>query len=264
MFYNLCVTQTGFGFTRRGNFNNTVRWLLGLMASATIALLAGPTGAKEPEASIVPNRVYFFSGVDIGSASHFYWAGITSAPFGGLDDDGIRLRLFGGAGHYRYQTQSIVGGENSGNISAGEVLIGKRLCFDPTTITAYVGVDIKNYGLALPDPGNRISGTKLGIKFSGEAYTRLTPEWFVTAYGNISSVYRAYGARAAIIRDLTSNFTLGAEGAVMGDALSNEIRVGIVAGTKFGQSIATIAGGVAQNSDRGSGLYTTLTYYVPF
>ena len=174
------------------------------------------------------------------------------------------MRALGGAGHYRYRTQSIAGGENSGTVSAGEILIGKRLCFDPTTISAYAGLEIKNCSLRLPDSGNPVTGTKAGIKSVFEVYTRFAPEWFVTAYGNISSVYRSYSARGAINRDLTSNFTLGAEGAVMGDERSNEIRAGIIAGIKFGQNIATIAGGVMQNSDKGSGMYTTLTYYTQF
>ena len=105
---------------------------------------------------------------------------------------------------------------------------------------------------------------KIGIKAALEFFTRPAPDWFVTAHGNISSVYQNYGSRIAINRNLGRFFTLGAEGAAIGDERSHEIRAGIVGGLHLGRSITTIAAGILQNSDKANGAYSTLTYYAPF
>lgn len=210
------------------------------------------------------NRLYFFTGVDVGHDTGFAWAGVAAAPFGKLDEDGIRLRVLGGNGHYRYNTQAVAGGENKGEITSGEILIGRRLLFDSVTITAYAGLDVRNYRLQHPDPGNPESGSKAGIKAAMEIYARTAPTWFTTAYANISSVFQNYSVRAAFSHEFTPTFALGIEGALFGDTRYNEQRAGLIATMKFARSIVSIASGIAKNSDKGSGEYTTLTFYSPF
>lgn len=242
-----------------------VRFAVGVAAFVAIACNAFALQAAEvtPAASNL-NRVYFFTGADIGNDTGFGWAGLTAAPFGKLDEDGMRLRVLGGFGQYRYHTQAVPGGENEGSISSGEILIGRRLLFDPVTITAYAGLDVRNYRLQHPDPGNPESGERIGIKAALEIYARIAPKWFATGYANISSIFQNYSVRAAINRELTSTFALGIEGALLGDTRYNEQRAGLIASMKFARNIITVASGIVQNSDKGSGEYATLTLYSPF
>jgi len=240
---------------------SAARRVAALMVIATITIHASSANAEELDPT---NRRFAFGGIDVGNASTITWIGLGGAPLSNLDEDGIRLRALGGAGYYRYRTQSVPDGKNTGVVTAGEILIGRRLTFDPTTVTASLGIDLKNYSARLPEPDNPLRGTKIGIKAALEFFTRPAPDWFVTAHGNISSVYQSYNSRIAVSRNLGRFFTLGAEGAAIGDERSHEIRAGIVGGLQLGRSIATIAVGMLQNSDKGSGTYSTVTYYAPF
>jgi hypothetical protein len=149
-------------------------------------------------------------------------------------------------------------------ITSGEFTIGYHKSFEATVVTGYIGIDAKNYRLQNPDPGNLESGSRIGVKAILELYTRTAPDWFVTAYGNISSVFTTYAARAAVNHEIAPGFALGAEGGLLGDAHHNEQRAGAIATLSFAKASVSVAGGVARSSDASSGAYTTLTLYAPF
>lgn len=238
----------------------------GFVARAmALAIAASPVVLKADELrSPVASRAFLFGGVDAGQTYGFVWTGVTAIPFGNLGDDGVRVRAMGGLGQYEYNTSAVPGGKNKGTITSGELLIGNRKSFGAMVLTGYVGLDAKNYSLRDPDPGNPESGSRAGIKAALELYARTAPEWFVTASGNISSVFQNYSARAAINNELTPGFALGAEGALLGDERYDEQRAGLIATMTFAKSSLTVASGVAHSSDNGSGVYTTLTIYAPF
>lgn len=233
------------------------------MAYAAVAAFSLVLQAEEL-VSPVASRAFLFGGVDAGQSSGFVWTGITAIPFGTLGDDGLRLRAMGGAGQYEYRTSAVASGTNKGTITSGELLVGYHKSFGATVLTSYVGLDAKNYSLKNPDPANPESGSRTGVKAAIELYTRTAPDWFVTAYGNISSVFQNYSARAAVHYELTPGFALGAEGGLLGDERYDEQRGGLIATITFAKSSLTVAGGIARSSDNGTGAYTTLTLYTPF
>jgi hypothetical protein len=230
-----------------------------------LAIAASPFAVKADELrSPVSSRAFLFGGADAGQTYGFVWTGVTAIPFGDLGDDGIRVRAMGGLGQYEYNTSAVPSGKNKGTISSGELMIGNRKSFGAMVLTGYVGLDVKNYSLRDPDPGNPESGSRAGIKAALELYARTAPEWFVTASGNISSVFQNYSTGAAINHELTPGFALGAEGTLLGDERYDERRAGLIATMTFAKRSITIASGLAHGSDNGSGVYTTLTIYAPF
>lgn len=245
------------------------RWLAALML--VIAVAAGPASAGDvpvyPDYGSTDrwkNRIYFFSGADIASDSQFGWAGLVTAPFGALDRDGGRFRIAGGAGRYRYDTGAVPGGVNEGRVATAEILFGFRRGTGNTIATAYLGANVEDQNLRASDPGNPTAGTAVGAKVLLEFFSRLTPEWIVRASAAASTVHRRYSARAAVAHELPSGFAVGLEGSVHGDRRYVEPRAGVFVRTTFGRSTVTLSGGALSNSDKGGGLYTTLSLYAPY
>jgi hypothetical protein len=131
-------------------------------------------------------------------------------------------------------------------------------------VTGYLGLDVKHYSLQDADPANRETGTHAGIKAAIELYTRTAASWFMTAYGNISSVFGNYSARAALHHELAPGLALGVEGVLLGDRRYDEQRAGLIATLTLPKSSLTMAGGVATSADNGTGAYTTISLYAPF
>jgi hypothetical protein len=228
--------------------------------------LAGDASIRADFSPIDPlkNRIFFFSGLDVARDSAFGWAGLAAAPFGSLHDDGFRLRILGGAGRYRYRTTAAFSGLNDVSVAGGELLAGFRRSFANGAITAYAGPHVEEQRLAEPDAGNAAAGTAFGIKTAIETYARLDSVWLVNASASASTVHRAYHARAALTRELAPVFAIGIEGAVYGDVRYVEPRAGILASATFGRSVLALAGGVLSNSDKGGGIYATLSLYAPY
>jgi hypothetical protein len=237
-----------------------------IVARIAVSISANLPFALYAEELVAPvaSRAFVFSGVDAGRNSTFVWAGATAIPFGTLVEDGLRLRIMGGFGSYDYHTSATAGGTNSGRISSGELMAGYHKSFGAAVVTGYLGLDVKHYSLQYADPANPESGTHAGIKAMIELYARTAASWFVTAYGNISSVFGNYSARAALHHELMPGLALGVEGALLGDRRYDEQRAGLIATLTLPKSSLTVAGGVATSTDNGTGAYTTISLYAPF
>ena len=217
-----------------------------------------------PSTDPLKNRIFFSSGLDVAHDSAFAWAGVDAAPLGLLNEDGLRLRIFGGAGRYRYRTDATFSGFNEANVLSAEVLAGFRRSSANAAITLYAGPHIEEQRLAEPDHANTAAGTALGVKAAIEVYARLGPVWLVNASASASTVNRAHHARAALMRELSPVFAVGIEGAVYGDARYVEPRSGIFVSMTYARTVFTLAGGVLSNSDKGGGAYATLSLYAPY
>lgn len=237
----------------------------GMAKAVALLATAVPSFVQADElTSPVASRAFLFGGADLTRNSAFSWSGVTSIPFANIGEDGFRLRAMGGIGRYEYRTSAVAGGKNNGTIKSGELLFGNRTSFGATVLTGYLGLDVKNYMLDDPDPKNPESGSRAGIKAAVELYTRTAPDWFVTGYANISSVFQSYGLRGAVHHEFKPGVALGAEGGILGDERYDEERLGLIATLAFSSVNITAAAGVAHSTDNGSGGYTTLTLYAPF
>lgn len=237
----------------------------GMAKAVALLATAVPSFVQADElTSPVASRAFLFGGADLTRNSAFSWSGVTSIPFANIGEDGFRLRAMGGIGRYEYRTSAVAGGKNNGTIKSGELLFGNRTSFGATVLTGYLGLDVKNYMLDDPDPKNPESGSRAGIKAAVELYTRTAPDWFVTGYANISSVFQSYGLRGAVHHEFKPGVALGAEGGILGDERYDEERLGLIATLVFSSVNITAAAGVAHSTDNGSGGYTTFTLYAPF
>jgi hypothetical protein len=227
---------------------------------------AGDAPIRPDSSPIDPtkNRIFFFAGSDVARDSAFGWAGVVTAPFGRLDEDGLRVRISAGVGRYRYRTPATSSGLNEASVASGELLAGFHRSSASGAITVYLGSHVQQQRLAEPDAGNSATGAAFGLKAAIETYARLDPVWLVNASASASSVHRTYHLRAAVLRELPPAFAAGIEATLLGDVRYVESRAGILASAAYGKSMLTLAGGVLSNSDRGPGIYATLSLYAPY
>ena len=218
--------------------------------------LAGD-GPVRPEFIAPKHRMFVFSGVDVGRDSAFGWTGVEGAPFGRLEEDGLRIRVSGGKGRYRYRTASE---KNGSDVASGELLAGFHRKYANSGVTLYVGPQIEHQRLTEHDR----DGTEFGLKAALELYARLDPLRLVNASASASTVKRAYHARAALLREISPALAIGVEAAVYGDARYVEPRGGLFVSTTKGNSVLAISVGVLTNSDKGKGAFVTLSLYTPY
>lgn len=243
------------------------RRAIAVAAAVLAACLLSPAFAADTTPSLtdsLKNRLFLFGGFDVARDSYFGWTGIVAAPSGRIDEDGPRLRLMGGLGRYRYHSSAVAGGVNEGTVSSGEIMLGWRRAYDPVIVAAYLGAQVENHQLSVPDPGNPVSGTAAGIKGTIEIFSRPWPDTIATANASASTVHCGYNARATFAREINSWLALGVEGAFFGDARYHEPRVGLLASTTLAGRILALSGGYLTNSDKGAGYYLTLSLYAPF
>lgn len=210
------------------------------------------------------DRIFFFAGTDIASDSAFGWSGVVAAPVGLLQEDGWRLRVAGAAGRYHYRTGNVAGGINEADALSGELMAGFRVSVGDGSATIYAGLHVEDQRLAAPDPGHAAQGTEAGIKVALELYRRFTPTLFGLASAAASTVHGGYQARAALAYEISEELAVGVETAVNGDERYDEPRAGILVQTTLGRASLSLAGGYLSNSDKGDGLYGTLSMYAAY
>jgi hypothetical protein len=241
-------------------------------AALSAALLSAPAFAADSSMRLderwhshpLRDRIFFFAGGDIASDSAFGWSGFTAAPLGFLEEDGWRIRLTGGGGSYRYRTDNVAGGINEASLMSGELMAGYRFSSDGTSATLYAGAHIEHQNLAAPDPGHEAQGTEAGIKVAVEIYQRFTPQFFGLASASASTVHDSYQARAALAYEINETVAFGVEVAINGDERYDEPRAGVLVQTTFGRTSFSLSGGILSNSDKGDGLYGTLSVYAVY
>ncbi len=239
---------------------------LGAAFAFVVLCLGAAANAAEqaPPSDWLTRRLFFFAGVDIARDTAFGWSGIVVAPFARLDEDGTRIRIFGGYGRYRYDTGAAPSGVNTGQVASGELLVGRRIAFDAVTLVAYAGAHVENHALQSPDPSNPVAGTSAGLKVLLEIHWRALQNFVATASLSASTVYSSYTARASLVHEFQPRLQLGVEAAAFGDARYSELRAGVLLRTALAPAELTLAAGMLSNSDKGSGAYTTLSLYAPF
>lgn len=246
--------------------------ILAAGAMLAAALLCAPVLAADSSMRLderwhshpLRDRIFFFAGTDIASDSAFGWSGLVAAPLGFLEENGWRVRIAGGGGRYRYRTGNVVGGVNQARVMSGELLLGYRFSIGDGSATVYAGLHVENQRLAAPDPAHAAQGTEAGIKVAIELYRRFTPTLFGLASAAASTVHGGYQARAALAYEISEKLAVGVETAINGDERYDEPRAGILVQTTLGRASLSLAGGYLSNSDKGDGLYGTLSVYAAY
>jgi len=206
-------------------------------AVAALVLCGAAAHSEEPEAAEPPPSIEVWSG---GEAFRHVWSvygGTTVAPFGGVRDDGFRLR--GVLGYADY---------GKGVTAFGDLLIGYHKQLDAVTIKVFGGLTVAEHGSGLGELWLPPQGTEYGGKGVLEAWWHISDQAWASADLSFGSTHMDYGGRIRLGWRLWPELSVGLEGGSGGTAepdLRDTARIGGFLRYEWAAGEVSISGGWA-------------------
>jgi hypothetical protein len=192
-----------------------------------------------------------YTGLDI--ASHgwiFGWGEVTVAPTTNTDTSGLRIRLYGEAGQYKYQSETF-DGTNRAAWYRGDALIGYAFVQEHFEAQIYLGASVIDSVLSNPDPENHVQGTKVGPVVAGEfesTYNRT----LISGAASYTTAFDTYETKLKIGWELANGIFVGPETGIIGNQRYNQWRVGgHVTALNIANLRIAVGAGYAHDSDTG-------------
>ena len=203
-----------------------------------------------------------FSGRDIWRNGAFAYGGIVHAP-GGLDQDGLLLKIVLSSGLYRYDASNLGGERVVGTEWVAQVLPGWRIKRGDVEFKFFMGPDIQVHRLQPDDPQNRLRGHSLGLRMAAELWYEPAADTMIAADVALSSIATSDTARIAygwrILDDMIGGVYVGPEVQYFGSDGYRHVRVGAhVTTLKTADVEWSAAAGWAQDSAGSASLYLRL------
>lgn len=203
-------------------------------------------------------RVLLFSGRDLWRNGAFAYGGLLLAP-GGVDQDGINLKLMLSGGLYRYNANSLGGQQVIGTEMALQVLPGWRVKRGDLEVKVFFGLDLQQHRLWPDDPSNLLRGHSFGLRMVTEVWYEPTATTMVAADASLSSIATSDAARAAYGWRALDQFYFGPEIQYFGSDGYRHLRFGAhFTALKTGDNEWLAAGGWARDSAGRSSPYARL------
>jgi len=210
-----------------------------------------------------------FAGVDAGDTWLFSYGGFTLAP-DGLDREGWRIRLYGGAGHYRYTSSvevspgAVVDFDRRADVFQLEALVGWQLSAGMMTAKLFAGVAYEDHAVSPGDPQNAIAGAHFGAKLALETWFDLSRWAWASADASYASTIDGYSAAAKFGLKPVGWLSLGPEASAFGNREFDGHRLGAFARWHCGGCDMTVSGGLSGDYDDETGAYGALSFYSRF
>lgn len=190
-----------------------------------VFLVAGAASASEDEAE----QTMLFSGRDIWRNGAFAYGGFVHAP-GGLDQDGVLLKVLLSGGLYRYDAANLGGARVTGAEWVAQVLPGWRIKRGDAEFKFFMGPEIQVHRLRPNDPDNKLRGRSFGLRMAAELWYEPTPDMMIAADVSLSSIATSDTARIAygwrILDDMLGGVYVGPELQYFGSDGYRHIRLG--------------------------------------
>lgn len=202
-----------------------------------------------------------FSGRDIWRNGAFAYGGFLAAP-GGFEQDGFLFKVLLSAGVYRYRSQT-VGQDVIGVEGLTQLLPGWRIKRNDVEAKIFFGLDLERHKLWPDDPGNRLRGSDIGMRFALEFWYEPSAATMVAGDVSLSSIASNNTARLAygwrVLEELIGGFYVGPELQYFASDGYRHLRIGAhITGLKTEDQEWSAAIGLAQDSDHRSGPYVRL------
>ena len=189
--------------------------------------------------------------------SRFATAIATIAPFSGLDESGMRMRLGGVIGQYSYTNSTL--GKINGTQSDVSFMIGYEWVTARASFGVYGGANYDNNSTDKYDPNNTSVGKGTGMKIAVDFSYRPTDYTMFSGVGSFSTFHSAYYTRMKAGYAIAPQLYVGPEAVFMGDDFFKQWRVGLhMTGAKFSMLQVGASAGVLVDKVRGTGIYGIL------
>lgn len=235
-------------------------------AWCVLALVAGLAPQAHAQIAGLPSpflsgRAETWTGAEATRHSWSTYTGVNWAPFGKLGEDGIRLRLSGGYGEYRYAarvdgvTQSIYG-----TAAFADLLVGYQMAFGGLTLKAFAGATFDGHLLDPFDETNKTEGAATGVKGAIESWLNLSPSSYAQLDLSYGTAHSTYNSRARLGYRLTNTISLGLEGGAFGNAAGRNGRGGAFVRYEWLAGELSLSGGMSGDLAAPRNPYGTLVY----
>jgi cellulose biosynthesis protein BcsS len=207
-------------------------------------------------------QIMLFSGRDLWRNGAFAYGGFVSAP-GGLDQDGLLLKILLSGGLYRYDAANLGGQRVVGTEWLAQALPGWRIKRGTAEFKFFMGPDIQVHRLRPDDPANRLSGRAFGLRTAVELWYEPAPATMIAAEVSLSSIATSDAARLAygwrVLDDMLGGVYIGPELQYFGSDGYRHVRLGAHITTMKTADIEwSAAAGWARDSDGRSSPYLRL------
>jgi hypothetical protein len=208
------------------------------IATAVSCVQAGAQEDHPPEddwgeTQVTPavSRFEFWAGAQASRQVWSLYTGTTVAPFADIQEDGLRLRVVGGYGAYRYAGPRAVGVSSEivhfkGTVSFSDLLAGYQKQFGPVTVKAFAGLAVAQYRLEPDDPETTIRGPGVGAKGALETWWTITDRAWSSLDVSWSTLHDSYAARARLGWRFLPAVSAGLEAGAAGNRESDIARAG--------------------------------------
>lgn len=189
----------------------------------------------------------------------------TIGPFGGLETNGLRVRMIGLLGGYRYEAAAAGVGLVTGNQVGGSLMLGYEWIVDRTKIGVFGGLDAINNRLDKFDPTNTTEGTTFGGRIGLDFYSRPTNATMAAGTFSFTTANSGYYLRLRGGMAVYDQIYLGPEVLALGDSFYTQWRLGVgLSGISLGPVQFGVSAGYVNDSSRGGGAYGILDTRLTF
>jgi hypothetical protein len=236
-------------------------------AALVFALLTAIPAYADPAAPELSHEIW--AGVDAATHVWLAYTGTTIAPYGGMFEDGLRLRAATGYGRYFYT------GDRNGQLRSfsaqtvfTDALVGYLKRMGPLTAKAFVGASAIQHDIAPFDPQNPVEGLDYGPKAVAEFWLNMGPSAWSSLDLNWTSAHDTYAGRLRGAYRVMQHVSLGAEARVDGNALDKDTRGGLFLRYDWATGEVSAAVGVSgrslENARDMTDPYATLTWLMQY
>ena len=205
-------------------------------------------------------RAILFSGRDIWFNGAFAYGGMLWSP-SDLDDDGLLFKVLLSGGLYRYDAGDLGGERVIGSEWLVQVLPGWHVKRGSFEAKVFWGPEFQQHHLSPDDPGNSLSGSRFGLRFSGEIWDEPTPSTMIAADASLSTIGGNDSARIGFGWKILDEFYSGPETQAYGGDGYSQLRLGIhFTSLKTGPAEWSAAGGWARDTNNRSSPYLRLGF----
>ncbi len=189
----------------------------------------------------------------------------TIGPFGGLETNGLRIRMIGLLGGYRYDAAAVGVGVVTGNQVGGSLMVGYEWIVARTKIGVFGGLDAINNRLDKFDPSNETGGTTFGGRIGLDFYSRPTDATMAAGTFSFTTANSGYYLRLRGGMAVYEQMYLGPEVLALGDSFYTQWRMGVgLSGIQMGPVQFGVSAGYVSDSSRGGGVYGILDTRLTF
>ncbi|MEO1207215.1 MAG: cellulose biosynthesis protein BcsS [Pseudomonadota bacterium] len=189
-----------------------------VQAQALIFSASSPSQSAEEKL----NHFDSYAGADVGTNYWLVYSGVTVAPFSDVHQNGVRLRVSGGYGRYKYDSfrYGDVPSTQSFDVATNylEALAGYQQKIGIMTAKGFIGVTQIDHAISPADPGNRVSGSQVGVKGTVELWFDLSDDWYASLDGSYTTAHKTRSARLRVGYRLQPNVSFGLEARLNQDA----------------------------------------------